>query len=137
MVHHIRAEQDKWIQTTDTSGNNQEHMFAFITRMKGQHIGQLLIDLINRWQDVAKDHLTTSAGMTPRLFAAAVLSQYGSIIVPSILKAVETLKKCDNYLELAIEKLQNQTQESHEDITKHISSMNQKLISMNIQLSGT
>jgi hypothetical protein len=137
MVHHIRAEPDKWIQTTDTSGNNQEHMFAFITGMKSQHIGQLLTDLINRWQDIAKDHLTTSAGMTPRLFVAAVISQYGSIIAPSIIEAVDMLKQSDMDLKSSIEKLGNKTREPPEAITKHISSLNQKLIDMNIKLSGT
>ena len=137
MVYHIRAERDKWIQTTDTDGKNQEHMFAFVTGMKSQYIGQLLTDLINRWQDIAKDHLATSAGMTPRLFVAAVLSQCGTIIAPSIIGAVDMLRECDMDLRSSIEKLGDKTQESREAVTDHISSLNQNLIQMNIQLSGT
>jgi hypothetical protein len=63
MVHHIRAEKNEFVATQhDKEDNrehgekdNKEHMFAFVEGLATPEIGQLA-DLIDRWQDVVKDH---------------------------------------------------------------------------------
>ena len=78
-----------------------------------------------------------SAGLTPRLFAAAILSQYGSIISGIIKETAEALSDCDEDLGREIEKLESGKPESPEKTTSYIRSLNRKLIAMNRQLTGT
>jgi hypothetical protein len=76
MVHHIRAEEDKFISTKNTNTNNKEHMFALITGNTSREVGQLL-DPMSGWQDITTDQLETSSGMTPRLLTVVVIGQHG------------------------------------------------------------
>jgi hypothetical protein len=132
MVHHIKAEGMNFIPAKSTTRGNQEHMFAFIRGFKSKDIGKLLTDLVPRWQDIPGDHLKTSAGMTPRLFVATLLSYYGSTISPSIREVYKNLKVYDNVLKRAI-----CNEVSVFEKTDHIRSLNMSLIAMNISLTGT
>jgi len=82
-IVHIRAEGKNFVRT----GGSRERIFGFIAGFESRHIGQLLTDRVTRWQDVPQDYLKTSTGMTPRLFVAALLSQYGSIVYEDIIRA--------------------------------------------------
>jgi hypothetical protein len=108
MVHHIRAEGPNFAETINTQGGNEEHMLAFISGLKSEHIRDLLTGLVFRWQDIASHHLSTSAGMTPRLFVAALLSQYGSIISGRIRDVYGKLKGCDINLMNEIQNLRKE-----------------------------
>lgn len=74
-----------------------------------------------------------SAGITSRLFIAAILSQYGSIVSRKIRETVEELKGCDQRLEST----KRISYDRYEEITNSIHFMNEKLISMTQNLSGT
>jgi len=137
MVHHVRAEGKQFVTTRNTKGGNQEHMFAFISGIESVHVSKLFADLIIRWQDIVQDHLKTSAGLTPKLLVAAVLSQYGTIISPYMMETgqtlQQTLKDCD--LQKLIENLKDE--KSSGETTAHIRTLSQTLIQMNIKLTGT
>src|SRR5271155_4584279 len=102
MVYHTRAEETSFVPADNTTEGNQERMFGFITGFESQYLNQLLEDLVYRWQDISLDHTTTSAGITPRLFVAALLSQYGSVVCPSVIRAGDALKRCDQELRKAV-----------------------------------
>ena len=129
MVHHVRAEGQKFVQTTNTTGYNQEHIFAFVTGLEIRHIGQLLVNLGSRWQDVPRDHLITGVGITPRLFVATVLSQCGSIASPNIVRTTRALQNCDKQLLIA------RSESSKYEVVFH--RLSQTLIAMNRQVTGS
>lgn len=142
MVHHIRAEGEDFDSASSadkTKGeNNQEHMFAFIYGLDGKQMQMLLTNLVSRWQDITDDHLKPTAGITPRLFVAALISQYGSIISEKIQKVYKDLKDCDNDLRKAIHNLEmDREPDPSSDQTEQIRAINQNLIGMNIELTGT
>jgi hypothetical protein len=112
-------------------------MFAFVYGLDGEQMRNLLTDLVSRWQDIANDHSKPSTGITPRLFVAALLSHYGSIISERIRNVYHGIKICDSDLQRAIENLEKELPEPCRDQTIHIRSINTNLISMNRQLTGT
>jgi len=57
---------------SDENEHNKEHMFAFISGVTSEHVGELF-DVLRRWLDVVEDHSDSSTRMTPRLLTAAVL----------------------------------------------------------------
>lgn len=130
MVHHIRVEGAKFIPLSHENEHNKEHMFAFISGVRGEHVGELF-DVLGRWLDFVKDHSDSSTRMTPRLLTAAVLEQYGSVISQKITDSLDTLNQCDTDLQHAIEELNTETPESRIQVTKAIQDLNKKLVAMN------
>jgi len=132
MVHHIRANEDQFVSPISAKTENKEHIYAFITGMESKDVRQLLLGLVSRWQDITKDHLVTSSGMTSRLFIAAVLSQYGSLISETIRDSFKKLRRCDVVLLKA-------TKDTHHEQrnTDRMQSLNRKLTKMNKKLTGT
>jgi hypothetical protein len=124
------------LNDNDSQQENKEHMFGFIAGFKRQEIGKLLRDRLIRWQDIAKDHVfKTSAALTPRLLIATVLAQFGETITLDVIRAAQTLQTCDEDLEKAIKNLSGGT--DCLETTQTIQAVNQKLISMNLYLTGT
>jgi len=78
-----------------------------------------------------------TAGMTPRLFMATVLSQYGSVVAQEVIISGRTLVRCDMKLQAALAKLRDAEPGSSDDVTAEIGQMNDTLINMNIKLTGT
>jgi hypothetical protein len=113
-------------------------MFGFIAGFGSKYLGELLTDRVPRWQDIPQYHLKTSTGMTPRLFVAALLSQYGSIVYKDIIRATVKLTRCDNELNKTVPNLTNMTQESSDNnTTNRIRQLNQTLIGMSLKLTGS
>jgi hypothetical protein len=141
MVHHIRADEDKFISPNNTTNNtkwsNREHMFCLIAGVTSQEVSQLLLGVMSAWQDITTDHRVASSGMTPRLSTAAVLSQHGQLVSDAITEAFQTLEGCDNELSIAIPALETETTGSLEQATTAIRSLNQKLIDINKRLTGS
>jgi hypothetical protein len=140
MVHHVRAEGEDFVPASadKTKGQNQEHMFAFIYGLDGKQIQSLLTGLVSRWQDIADDHSKSSTGITPRLFVAALISQYGSVISRKIRKVYKNLRICDDDLQKAIHNLEKEKEPDPSFVrTRQIRGINQSLIGMNIELTGT
>ena len=137
MVHHIRAEGDIFVQADKTRGDNQEHMFGFLYGLDGEHMQQLLTDLLPRWQDIADDHSKPSTGITPRLLVAALLSNYGSIASERIRNVYKNLLICDEDLQTATEKLKIQLPEPSQKQIDRIRAINENLVRMNRDLTGT
>ena len=138
LVYHTRVVGVDYVSLNDDHDpqGNKEHMFGFIAGFNRQEIGKLLRDRLIRWQDIAKDHVfKTSAALTPRLLIATVLAQFGETVTLDVIKAAETLQTCDENLEKAIENLTGKTDD--EKTTTTIQALNQKLISMNRDLTGT
>src|SRR5579871_1243840 len=141
MVHHIRAEGQDFAPASGDKTEadyNQEHMFGFIYGLDGKQMQTLLTGLVSRWQDITNDHSKPSTGITPRLFVAALISQYGSIISERIRNVYKNLKICDDDLKKAIQNLEKEKEpdpSSHQ--TSQIRGINQNLIGMNIELTGT
>ena len=75
--------------------------------------------------------------MTPRLFMATVLSQYGWVVAQEVIKSGRTLIDCDDRLQIALAKLRDAKPGSSEDVTTEIGQMSESLINMNIKLTGT
>ncbi len=137
MVHHVRAE-GKIFVTPRKDSTNQEHIFGFIAGFTGPDLGRLLRDRVRRWQDISIDHsVKPTAGMTPRLFTAAVISQYGSIVAQEVMDSARTLVQSDQKLQSALRKLKDLEPGSSGDVTIEIGRMNETLIDMNINLTGT
>jgi hypothetical protein len=130
MVHHIRAEEDKFISTKNTNTNNKEHMFALITGNTSGEVGQLLLDPMSRWQDITTDHLETSSGLTPRLLTAAVIEQHGYSVLQDIKESFNILKERDMKLTTAIAQFQNETKVSSKKATTAIQFLSKNLIKM-------
>jgi len=140
MVHHVRAEGEDFVPASadKTKGHNQEHMFAFIYGLDSKQIQSLLTGLVSRWQDIAHDHSKSSTGITPRLFVAALISQYGSVISRKIRKVYKNLRICDDDLQKAIHNLEKEKEPGPSSVrTRQIRGINQNLIDMNIELTGT
>jgi len=159
MVHHVRAEGEEFVPASadkmkdhtqeqgeefvpasadKTKAPNQEHMFAFIYGLNGEQIQTLLTGLVYRWQDIAHDHSKLSTGITPRLFVAALISQYGSVISKKIQNVYKNLRKCDKDLQKAIQNLEKEKEPNPASAqTTQIRGINQNLIGMNIELTGT
>jgi len=145
MVHHIRAEGDVFVPakrdisvpTDKKAGDNKEHMFAFIYGLDGSEIWKLLTGLVKRWQDIVGDHADPSTGITPRLFVAALLSHYGSIISKRIRDAYVNVNICDSDLQTAMDILEEELPEPCHDQTIQIRKINKSLIDMNVKLTGT
>jgi hypothetical protein len=83
------------------------------------------------------DLVKASAGMTPRLFMATVLSQYGWVVAQEVIKSGRTLVLCDQNIKAALEILKNTEPGSSDDVTTKIGEINETLIKMNINLTGT
>jgi hypothetical protein len=142
-----RQRRREEMKTKAFDHENKEHLFAFVVGFESEHVGNLFINLLNRWQDIATDHKsldykkTTSTGMTPRLLAAAILSQYGAIVVESIVEVNTNLKECDNILSRSTNRNSTKEGESRKErieaSTDSIEKMSQKLVQMNIDLTGT
>jgi hypothetical protein len=130
MVHHIRAEEDKFISTKNTKTNNKEHMFALITGNTSKEVGQLLLDPMSRWQDITTDHLETSSGITPRLLIAGVISQHGALVSRHINKACDNLDKREEDLTTAIKQFPKETKVATKKATAAIQSLSKNLIKM-------
>lgn len=75
--------------------------------------------------------------MTPRLFMATVLSQYGWVVAQEVIKSGRTLARCDKKIQAALTKLKDAEPGSSDDVTAEIGQMNETLIQMNINLTGT
>jgi hypothetical protein len=135
MVHHIRVEGRKFVPTNNATGNNVEHMFAFISGLESELIRKLLTDYIPRWQDISYDHLKTSAGVTPLLFVAGLLLQYGSVTSEKIRHAYKNLKKCDSLLIQEIDYLGKSNLQSSLVTKSPIRNLNHTLIDLNMQLT--
>ncbi|KAE9380152.1 hypothetical protein N431DRAFT_394683 [Stipitochalara longipes BDJ] len=137
LVHHVRAEGKNFVPAKPGSVN-QEHIFGFIAGFSSLELGRILTDLFARWKDIAEDHLMkATAGMTPRLFMATVLSQYGWAVAQEVIKSGRTLVHCDKNLQAALTKLKDAEPGSSDDVTAEIGRMNETLINMNIRLTGT
>lgn len=137
MVHHIRAEGNDFVSTKNTTSGNRGQMFGFIAGLEGLDIGQLLTNRVNRWQDIPQDHLKTSTGMTPKLFVAALLFQYSFIVCEDVIRAGFKLRRCDNELNDVVPNITNVSLASSDDMTNRIRLLNQTLIDMNLNLTGT
>lgn len=138
LVHHIRAEGHTFVSKKSDS-NNQEHIFTFVAGFSSKDIGRLLTDLFTRWQDLPYDHLKSSTGMTPKLFMAAIISQYGHIVSQDIMAAGQKLVRCDESLRISVDRLKKTKLGSTEDdnVTEEIQKMNETLITMTRGLTGT
>jgi hypothetical protein len=142
MVHHVRAEGEEFVPASadETNGHNQEHVFAFIYGLNGEQIQTLLTGLVSRWQDIVDDHSKPSTGITPRLFVAALISQYGSVISRKVRNVYKNLRICDDDLQKAIQNLEKEKEKEPDPSsarTRQIRGINQNLIGMNIELTGT
>jgi hypothetical protein len=142
-----RQRRREEMKTKAPDHENIEHLFAFVVGFESEHVGNLFINLLNRWQDIATDHKyldykkTTSTGMNPRLLVAAILSQYGAIVVESIVEVNTNLKECDNILSQSTNRKSTKEGKSRKErieaSTDSIEEMNQQLVKMNIDLTGT
>lgn len=133
MVHHIRAEDCDFISREEADGNNQEHMLAFVSGFSSDDIGDIFNDLFPRWQDIEADHAgADSAGITPKLFLATVISQYGSIVSRDIVLSKFQLDVYDKELNDAATQPR-----TPEEMTESIKKMNRNLIDMHRNLTGT
>jgi hypothetical protein len=121
---------------SDENEHNREHMFAFISGVTSEHVGELF-DVLSRWLDVVEDHSDSSTSMTPRLLTAAVLEQYGSVVSQKITKSFKALVQCDIDLKHAIDESKAETPKSRIQVTKYIQDLNKKLVDMNIELTRT
>ena len=138
LVYHTRVVKNEYVSLNDDNNaqSNKEHMFGFIAGFNRKEIGKLLRDRLLRWQDIAEDHVfRTSAALTPRLLIATVLAQFGETITLDVTSAAKTLQTCDGDLETAINKLDGGAE--CKDTTESIDVLNQKLIKMNRDLTGT
>jgi hypothetical protein len=137
LVHHVRAEGKDFVPPRPDS-TNKEHIFGFIAGFTSLDLGRLLTELFRRWQDISADHfMKATAGMTPRLFMAAVISQYGRNVADEVIRSGRTLIQCDKALQTALQKLNSVTTGPSGDVTFDIARMNETLINMNINLTGT
>ncbi|KAN0106721.1 hypothetical protein V8E51_009597 [Hyaloscypha variabilis] len=141
MVHHIRAEEGNFVPAsadTTNEDNNQEHMFGFISGLDGMQMQALLTSLVFRWQDIVNDHSSPSTGITPQLFVAALISQYGSIISGRLRKVYMDARICSYELQKLVHNLDKEEElDPSLDQAHRIGSINQNLIDMTIRLTGT
>ncbi|RDW63394.1 hypothetical protein BP6252_10939 [Coleophoma cylindrospora] len=140
MVYHIRAEGGNFASATADKREeryNKEHMFGFLWGLDGVEIKELLTDLVSRWQDIADDHSKPSTGITPRLVVAALISQYGSVISETIQTVYSNLGVCDDNLNKAINDLVKNEPGRSLKSAGQIRDINENLIKMNIDLTGT
>ncbi len=129
-------EGGKYVSLNGAEAGNKEHMFGFMAGFEQSEIQTLLLDRLTRWQDIVKDHLRTSAALTPRLLIAMVLAQFGLTVTEDVIKVAYTLKTCDRDLEDAMRHL-NSDEDCIERVTSRIRSLNKNLIDMNVDLTGT
>jgi hypothetical protein len=140
MIHHIRVEGNKFVSARGGTGDNKEHMFGFIAGFDVFDVTQILTRLVPRWSDIPADHLQDTTGLTPKLFLATVISQYGFLTSRDIFKCYNNLKNSDAELHDALKKLQTlppySFSEKQEDTYK-IQKLNTDLVAMNTKLTGT
>ncbi|KUJ12411.1 uncharacterized protein LY89DRAFT_207164 [Mollisia scopiformis] len=141
MVYHIRAEGNSFIAARNGPSTNREHMFCLIAGFKVSDMTQMITRILSRWQDISDDHSHSGAGLTPKLFLAIVISQYGFMNSKDVVKAGLSLKgKYDIQLQACLKSLWGLSPDSiqriHED-TKNIRDLNKVLINMNSNLTGT
>jgi hypothetical protein len=143
MVYHIRVEGDKFVPE-----NYIENGFAFLSEWRNHKsadfpivdrmIKELVTVLIPQWQDISLDHSVPDAGITPRLFVAALLSQYGTTISPNVDNTAEMLLDFDIELSSAVDTIHEG--KSEEEISKAIKeklpSANKTLVGMTQSLTG-
>jgi hypothetical protein len=96
---------------------------------------------MRQWQDIAKDHLAPDAGITPRLFVGALLSQYGTTVSANVEKTAKLLLDFDTMLSGAVAAIQKGEAEGESDehiceVTKKIQSANERLVTMTQKLTG-
>lgn len=143
MVYHIRAEGDKFVKEKGLaflSGRNPKNVdpkFRIIDDM----IKSLLTVRMRQWQDISEDHLPPDAGITPRLFVGALLSQYGTTVSANVEKTAELLLDFDATLSEAVAAIQNGEAEGESDehickATKEIQLANKSLVTMTQKLTG-
>lgn len=116
MVYHIRTEGNRLVQRRTSSGDNDEIMVAFIAGLNSTQISEALMGLAVQWQDVARDHMKTSARLTPRLLIARILSQCESII--SLRTIDQSLKGYDRQLQIYTDLLNAEGQTFDNDTIK-------------------
>lgn len=135
----------------------QEKSFAILSGRNPQkvkfHIIDYMIkglfsDLILRWQDISQDHSVRDtgisqvhsvrdAGITPRLFIAALLSQYGSTISANVEKTAELLSAFDATLSEGVLAIQGgKSEKNTSEATRAIQDANRKLVTMTHKLTG-
>jgi hypothetical protein len=146
MVHHIRVEGDKFVPE-----NNAEIAFAFLSGRNPNNVNfpiidhmiqRLFTDLIPRWQDISLDHSGRDAGITPRLFVAALLSQYCSTISPNVENTAEMLLTFDTTLSNAVDEIQEGkakqkvSEVTLREVTLRIQGANKNLVTMTQKLTG-
>lgn len=119
-------------------------MFGFLYGLDGSQIQELLTGLVSRWADIIDDQNNPSTGITPRLFVAAVMSQYGAVVAAKIKDVYTELLVCDGVLQKAIlapgqeqETALSTNQLDLTDANTQIQLINDKLIDLNRQLTGT
>lgn len=140
MVHHIRAEGDTFVSPSSRPEDNKEHMFCFVAGFEAFDVTQILTKLVPRWSDIPGDHLQSTTGLTPKLFLATVLSQYGFLFSKDIVRSSQILLDHDLELQDALEDLQTLPPDSFNEIkqdTDKIRKLNTDLINMTRKLTGT
>jgi len=92
MVYHVTTDGEVFLRPINTTRYYIEHIFAFVSGFTVQHINQLLIDQKDLFRQA---RLTSMIGITPKLFAAALLSQCGQISSPNMAHTARTLQMCN------------------------------------------
>lgn len=136
LVHHVRAEGKDFVPAK-LHGGNQEKIFGFIAGFTSAELGQILTETFTQWQDINNDHLVkATAKITPRLFIASVLSQYGWIVAQESIRSGRTLIMSDGRLQLTLQKLVSIGPGSSLNATSAIAQINTTLINIHAKLAG-
>jgi hypothetical protein len=136
IVHHIRVEGGKLISANGTQGENKEQIFGFVAGFDSIDIGILFANLISQWQDSVSDHLKTCSGMTPKLFMAAIISQYHSVVRYGIISTGQSLKALDSDLQTIVNIQKSDRPGSYKLRRAAIHGINESLITLSKRVNG-
>ena len=95
IIHHIRVEGGNLVPVSGIQGENKEQILGFVAGFDSIDIGMLFTNLWFQWQTSVRDNLETRAGMTPKLFMAAIISQCRFVVGYSITGTSQSLKDID------------------------------------------
>jgi len=117
------------VNDPDEVADTRESMVAFIAGLTSSQISECLTSLTAQWQDsedTDRRNRKTSAGLTPRLLVAGILSQCGTLVSPT--NTGRMLKDIDGQLQKCIDSLPSGASNSSDDTTDQIRSLNQVLV---------
>jgi hypothetical protein len=92
-------------------------------------IKAIFIVLIPRWQDISLNHSLPNGGITPRLFIAALLSQYGSTISHNVESTTSMLSGFDTSLSSVLDAIyEGKSEEEISKLVKEILPSSSKIV---------